>query len=114
MLTEWQRSWVRTEPTNETTLAILNALTKYKARVTGSWARGDMTEDSDFDFYIRESDWRDFVKDAPKGWESCIVGHIAWQQPDIGLIEASCIFKNQRKERQVETVELFNRVWRTW
>lgn len=92
--------------------AILDALQKHGARLTGSWARGEEHDGSDYDFYIRDSKWKAFVKAAPPGWESPTVGSIGWRVDGV-LIEASCIFRRQPKERLPERTVL-GRTWQTW
>lgn len=94
---------------------LLDALEKCKARVTGSWARGEETEASDYDFYVPYAQWKRFLELAPPGWESCIVGHVAWRFGGMhgDLVEASALFKNQRHERLPER-HVLGRTWRTW
>lgn len=91
---------------------IILALRAHGARLTGSWARGEERLDSDYDFYVPERRWKDFVKAAPGGWESCIVGHVAWR---VGgdLIEASSLFRRTPRKKKLVSRVLFTYEWRT-
>lgn len=92
---------------------IVDALTAAKSRLTGSRARGEERADSDFDFYVPERRWKRFVKEAPGGWESCTVGHIGWWT-DVGLIEASDMFRRTPKAKRLESAEALGATWGTW
>lgn len=93
--------------------AILDALEKAGAKLTGSWARGEEHAGSDFDFWVAPSKWRAFVRSAPKEWESCTAGHIAWRTREVGLIEASDIFRPTPKGQRLMTRTALGRKWKT-
>lgn len=92
---------------------ILNALARHSARLTGSWARGQAHDGSDFDFYVPGAQWERFVASAPPGWESPIIGSIGWYT-SLGLIDVSYLFRNQRAQRIAPTLRVLGREWRTW
>jgi len=102
---------MQTKMKQEPWAAAVEALVKHKARLTGSWARGEETEFSDYDFYVSGRQWKAFVLNAPSGWVSQIVGHIAWRYGDI-QIEASRHFKRQRTAL-TEHIAL-GKTWKTW
>ena len=93
-------------------MQIVLLIKNFGGRLTGSYARQEEHGNSDFDFYIPERRWEKFIQAAPKDFESCICGHVAWRTEDLGLVEASCLFKRQNvaiKER-----EILGQVWKLW
>lgn len=92
--------------------AVLDALVKVGARLTGSWARGDEHAHSDYDFMVSESRWKTFVRDAPGGWESPISGAITWRIGDI-QIEASMLFRRIHHSKRRPSRVVLGREWKT-
>ena len=90
---------------------IIEEIYKRKGRITGSYARGEETVDSDFDFYITESQWRKLLNALPKNFESVIVGHVGFRT-ELGLIDISIHFRKQKEK--LETRELFGLEFKTW
>lgn len=111
-MSDAQPTVATTVPADELVQGIVAALVSAGARLTGSRARGDEHAGSDYDFYVSEKAWKRFRQAAPAGWESCVVGHVGWYTRE-GLIEASYIFRDQRRKRLQEARAL-GRVWRTW
>jgi hypothetical protein len=93
--------------------SILPALIAAKARLTGSRARGDEHEHSDYDFRVTDAQWAKFKLLAPPGWVSVFPGHIGWMNTEYGLIEVSTIFRRQGLPRFHKAVAL-GREWDTW
>lgn len=83
-------------------------------RVTGSYARGEETDDSDIDFYVPEGKWEHFKKWAithlGDGYTSCAPMSLTWREPF--MLEFSVLFRRQKgvvKERNLN-----GRTFKTW
>ena len=93
-------------------IEILKIIKRNGGRISGSYARGEETPMSDYDFYIPENKWDKLVKDVPKNFDSCICGHIAWRSTDIGMIEASMMFDKQKTDIKVRDIQGIE--FKTW
>jgi len=85
----------------------LQELKKLKARITGSHADGTANENSDYDFYITEKNWKSVVKlfaSVDPNFESCICGHVGTRIFPV-TIEASMLFKHRKNRVKSVTIE---------
>lgn len=86
---------------------LIQRLPKY-ARLSGSRAYGNETENSDWDFYIPESKWTEFRKWCLENigmFESNITGHIFYyigERVHSNLIEFSYMFPNVKQQGKVK------------
>lgn len=92
---------------------LVASLPKY-VRVTGSYARGEQTKDSDIDFYVPERYWQSFKKWSQENMigtpSSCTVGALTWYEPMM-MEFADCFLKQNCKNKEVL---VFGRVFKTW
>jgi len=83
-------------------------------KITGSYARGEQTPESDLDFYVPERKWKHFKEWAKENMvgnpSSCIVGHLTWYEPMM-MEFADCFIKQKGIPKEVE---VFNRTFKTW
>jgi len=86
-------------------------------RLTGSYARGDATWDSDYDFWLPERYWESFKKwsqkNIPNTPTSCFPFTLTWKFGSMhrDQIEFSVIFQVQ--EEKLDEVILFGRSFKT-
>jgi predicted nucleotidyltransferase len=97
---------------DETTL-IIQKLPTY-VRITGSYARGEQTSNSDLDFYVPEKKWQHFKAWAKENIDgtpsSCIVGHLTWYEPMM-MEFADCF---SRQKNLAKEITVFGRTFKTW
>jgi hypothetical protein len=95
------------------TTQVIHSLPAY-IRVTGSYARGEQTPNSDIDFYVPERRWEHFKKWAEQNMKgtptSPIMGALTWREPM--MLEFSDLFDNQNLVVKERTV--FGRTFKTW
>lgn len=76
---------------------LLHKLPPY-VKLTGSYARGEQTEQSDLDFYVPERYWNHFKKWSQENMKgepsSPIMGALTWYEPM--MMEFSDLFDKQK------------------
>lgn len=92
---------------------ILSSLPSY-IHITGSYARGEETGDSDLDFYVPTHRWESFKKwseiNINGNPSSCTMGALTWYEPM--MMEFSHLF--ERQENIPKEVLILNRTFKTW
>lgn len=92
----------------------LQELKRNKAKITGSYADNTYTDESDYDFYVPEKNWKavvDLVRKVDPQFESCICGHVGTRVFGV-LIECSMLFEH--RPNRLKTANIAGIEFQTW
>jgi predicted nucleotidyltransferase len=103
---------------DEKLIALLGQLkTECKAKVTGSYARGEQTEMSDLDIFIPETKWdsaRRAIQASGLPFYSTAIGQLCLDKETPIKVEVSWRFARQAKVLKLDKVTIFDICFNTY